>query len=206
MDTGNRYTRNAPPSSPRTETKGKEPGDETKVKRDQLRRLHDGHKRKHSLDVSLARRQVKAAPSIEGPRSPEQGDDYGAVTRRFRSTGLVDPKIAEELIGEAFQRQGKPISGKQLQNHIANFIGAPARLRDYVLGRLITAQREDVDLDSLMKTVEGSPRLWDFKDLSVIGRDFLAAYAIHDIAREFAHCRGDKAFRTAVREGLQSAD
>jgi hypothetical protein len=202
MDTSNRYTRNTPPPSQRTETEGKPPTERTKAKRDQLKRLREGHKRSHSLDTSLAKRQVKAAPSIDKPHS---GDRFGAVERRFQSTGLVDPRIAEDLMREAFQRQERPISERQLQQHLANFINAPARLHDYVLGRLITARKERVDLDGLMQTIEDSPRLWSFKDLSAIERDFLAAYAIHDIARQFAYCRDDNAFRTAVKEGLHSS-
>ncbi len=201
MDTGNRYTR-TPPPSPRIETKSKEPTDGTKAKRRQLQRLHDGHKRSQSL----AERQAKAAPSTEKPRSPQKGDRYGAVERRLQSTGLIDPRIVEDLMRGAFQRQEKPISEKQLQEHLANFIGAPARLHDYILGRLITAQKEKVDLDGLMQTIGGSPRLWSFGDLPAVTKDFLAAYAIHDIARQFAHCKDDKAFRTAVIEGLQNSE
>jgi hypothetical protein len=69
----------------------------------------------------------------------EKIDDYGAVKRRFQSTGLVDPEVAENLTRDAFQRQGKPITEEELQEFLADFTSAATGRRDYVLNRLLDA-------------------------------------------------------------------
>jgi hypothetical protein len=138
---------------------------------------------------------------VASPRAPRQGDGYGAVKRRFQSTGLVDPKVAENLTRDAFQRQGKRITEERLQEFLADFTSAATGRRDYVLNRLLDARDKEVGLDRLMQIVKGT-RLWTFTDLPTISNGNLATYAIHDIARSFTPTLQGEDFKRAVSDAL----
>jgi tetrahydromethanopterin S-methyltransferase subunit G len=138
---------------------------------------------------------------VASPRAPRQGDGYGAVKRRFQSTGLVDPKVAENLTRDAFQRQGKRITEEELQEFVADFTSAATGRRDYVLNRLLDARDKEVGLDRLMQIVKGT-RLWTFTDLPAIPNGDLATYAIHDIARSFTPTLQGEDFKRAVSDAL----
>jgi hypothetical protein len=130
----------------------------------------------------------------------EKIDGY-AVKRRFQSTGLVDPEVAENLTRDAFQRQGKRITEEDLQEFVADFTSAATGRRDYVLNRLLDARDKEVGLDRLMQIVKGT-RLWTFTDLPAISNGNLATYAIHDIARSFTPTLQGEDFKRAVSDAL----
>lgn len=131
----------------------------------------------------------------------EKIDGY-AVKRRFQSTGLVDPDVAENLTRDAaFHRQGKPVSERELQEFLADFTRAATGLRDYVLNRLLDARDKEVGLDHLMQIVKDS-RPWTFTHLPAISNGDLATYAIHDIARSFTPTLQGEDFKRAVSDAL----
>jgi hypothetical protein len=200
MDTSNKY---GPPSSPRTGPNAKEPRDGTKAKRGQLQRLHESHKRSRSLDATLVERQVKAEPSIEKSRSPRSVYDGKAIQKAFDHNGVVDRKILQSLIEDAFRHQGNPLSEKERDEFVAAFCNGATSRCDYVLDRLLAALTQKVDLSRLQEVVGGS-RGWTFANLPTATAD-VERYAVHDIARQFADCKDEGSFKAALRNSLQQS-
>jgi hypothetical protein len=200
MDTSSRYK--SPPSTP-TVQNAKEPRDGTKAKRGQLQRLHEGHKRSRSLDAALVERQIKAETSIEKSRSPRLVYDSKAIERRFDLKGVVDRRILQSLIEDAFRHQGNPISEKERDDFVAAFCNGATSRCDYVLDRLLAALTQKVDLSRLQEVVGGS-RGWTFTNLPIATAG-VERYAIHDIARQFADCKDEGSFKAALRNSLQQS-
>jgi hypothetical protein len=178
--------------SPRTDRNAVESGDRTS-KRQQLQRMHDAHKRSHSLDLSLVGRHVKSVPAV----------DHRKISATFDREGVVDRKALRSLIEGAFARQGTPLSKAKIDEFVTAFCNGATNRCDYVLGRLLAAQTRQVDLDRLHLMLEGSHG-WTLANLPVASQN-VERYAIHDIARQFAHCKNEASFRAALRQSLQQS-